>query len=128
VNIRDNWGSASPAPQPWAQDDRLESLVQHLTFAAVAAGDQGYYTVLNDLYDKHQIRAWNFVNHRDITHNFHHLAFRSWRGYQYILPDAVVQQFAHEFGGHNHNIGGYLKAAEWMADHGTDQVKTIYNY
>ncbi|ORY01424.1 hypothetical protein BCR34DRAFT_637258 [Clohesyomyces aquaticus] len=109
-------------------DEKLGSLVQHLTFAAVAAGDRGYYTVLNQLYKTYQIRAWDFLNHRDITVHIHHLAFRSWRGHRYILPKAVVGRFGGEFGGNGHDILGYLKAAEWMAEHGTDQVKSAYSY
>jgi hypothetical protein len=126
--IRNVWGSESMEPQAWAEDQCLGTLVQHLTFAAVAAGDQGYYTVLNMLYEKYGIRAWNFVNHRDWTLHSHHFRFRSWRGHQYFLPDAVVGQFFHEFTLNGHSILGYLKAAEWMVENGTEQVESAYSY
>ncbi|PVI05632.1 hypothetical protein DM02DRAFT_685435 [Periconia macrospinosa] len=126
--IRRTWGSQSASPQSWAQDEEFGSLVQHITFAAVAAGDQGYYTVLNQLYETYQIRAWDFLHYRDITVHAHHFQFRSWRGYRYILPYAVVRPFVDEFSGNGHGILGYLKVAEWMAENGTDQVKSAYNY
>lgn len=126
--IRHTWGSQCASPQSWAQDEALGSLVQHLTFAAVAAGDQGYYTVLNDLYDKYQIRAWDFFNHRDMTIHIHDWGFRSWLGYRYVLRDNVVWQFRDAFSGNGHGMLGYLKVAEWMAEHGTDQVQSPYNY
>ncbi|CAI6327759.1 unnamed protein product [Periconia digitata] len=126
--IRNRWGSGSDSPQPWAKDENLGSLVQHLTFAAVSAGDFGYYSALNRLYEKHHIRAWDFFNHRDITVHIHHIQFRTWRGHRYTLPEAVVRPFSNEFGGQGHNILGYLKAAEWMCEHGTDQVKSEYRY
>jgi hypothetical protein len=126
--IRHTWGSQSASPQSWAQDEELGSLVQHLTFAAVAAGDYGYYTVLNQLYEIYQIRAWDFLHHRDMTVHIHHFQFRSWRGYRYILPDAVVRPFDGEFSRNCHGILGYLKVAEWMAENGTNQVKSPYNY
>ncbi|KAH9869063.1 hypothetical protein J1614_008140 [Plenodomus biglobosus] len=121
-HIRNTYGSASPSPQSWATDSNLGSLVQHLTFCAVAAADQGYYTILNELYERYQIRAWDFMNHLDWTVHAHHFAFRSWRGHRYILPDAVIGRFKGEFGPQGHGMLGYLKAAEWMAEHGTDQV------
>ncbi|KAF2127856.1 hypothetical protein P153DRAFT_376802 [Dothidotthia symphoricarpi CBS 119687] len=127
-HIRTTCGSASPSPQPWAVDSNLGSLFQHFTFAAVAAGDQGYYTVLNNLYERYKIRAWDFLNHRDMTVHTHHFALRSWRGHRYILPEAVVGQYSAEFGHQGHFILGYLKAAEWMAVNGTDQVKSAYSY
>ncbi|XP_014562611.1 hypothetical protein COCVIDRAFT_32541 [Bipolaris victoriae FI3] len=126
--IRHTWGDPSGSPQSWARDEVLRELVQHITFAAVAAGDQGYYTVLNDLYDKYQIRAWDFMNRYDFTVNFHHGAFRSWRGYRYVLPDAMVRQFSGEFGLNAHGILGYLKVAEWMAGGGDGQVNSVYDY
>ncbi|KAF7190458.1 hypothetical protein HII31_08172 [Pseudocercospora fuligena] len=127
-HIRKTYGSASSSPQAWAADDNLGALIQHITFAAVAAADQGYYTVLNRLYERHGVRAWDFMNHRDWTQHIHHFAFRSWRGYKYILPEAVVGQFNAEFGDQGHFILGYLKAAEWMLEHGTDQVKSAWEY
>lgn len=127
-SIRRTWGSLSASPRSWAQDEEFGSLVQHLTFAAVAAGDQGYYTVLNQLYETYRIRAWDFLNHRDLTVHAHHPRFRSWRGYRYILPDAVVRLFAKDFSGNGHGILGYLKVAGWIAENGTDQVKSPYNY
>ncbi|KAI8931193.1 hypothetical protein NX059_011543 [Plenodomus lindquistii] len=63
--IRKTYGSTSASPQTWAIDSNLGSLVQHFTFAAVAAADQGYYTVLNELYMRYQIRPWDFMNHLD---------------------------------------------------------------
>ncbi|KAH7130694.1 hypothetical protein B0J11DRAFT_430374, partial [Dendryphion nanum] len=126
--IRHRWGSQSESPQLWAQDKDLGSLVQHLTFAAVSAGDQGYYTILNDLYCEYQIRAWDFLSHRDTTVHIHYLSFRSWRGYRYVLGEAVVGQFFDSFGGNGHNILGYLKAVEWMTENGTDHIKTYYDY
>ncbi|KAF2006155.1 hypothetical protein P154DRAFT_559300 [Amniculicola lignicola CBS 123094] len=123
--IRCTRGLQSGSPQSWAQDKELGSLVQHLTFAAVPAGDQGYYTVLNQLYETHQIRAWIFLNHRDRTVLIHPFQFRSWRGYQYILPDAVVRFFGNEFSANGHCILGYMKAAEWMAENGTDQLSIV---
>jgi len=68
------------------------------------------------------------MNHRDSTRHTHHFAFRSWRGYRYILPDAVVRYFEAQIGPHGHQIEGYAKAAQWMAEHGTDQVKSEYSY
>ncbi|EUC41735.1 hypothetical protein COCMIDRAFT_29552 [Bipolaris oryzae ATCC 44560] len=126
--IRHTWGDQSGSPQSWARDEVLRELVQHITFAAVAAGDQGYYTLLNDLYDRYQIRAWDFMNHCDWTVNFHHGAFRSWRGYRYVLPDAMVRQFGGDFGGNGHGILGYLKVAEWMAGGRDGQVHSEYSY
>ncbi|OAL45382.1 hypothetical protein IQ07DRAFT_684305 [Pyrenochaeta sp. DS3sAY3a] len=126
--IRHTWGSQSASPRSWAQDEELGSLVQHLTFAAVAAGDQGYYTVLNQLYETYQIRAWDFLNHRDMTVHVHHFNFRSWRGHRYILPEAVVRDFDEDFGGNGHGIFGYSKVAGWIAENGTDQVKSAYSY
>ncbi|KAI9701623.1 MAG: hypothetical protein M1820_006394 [Bogoriella megaspora] len=126
--VRHTWGSKSTSPQSWAQDEKLGSLFQHLTFAAVAAGDMGYYTILNRLYETYQIRAWDFLNHRDITVHTHHPQFRSWLGYRYILPDAVAGPFRNEFGGIGHSILGYLKAAEWMTKNGTNMVKSAYSY
>lgn len=126
--IRHTWGSQSASPQSWARDEELGSLVQHLTFAAVAAGDQGYYTVLNSLYDTYQIRAWDFLNHRDITINSHYFGFRSWRGYRYVFSDEIERPFVNEFGDNGHSILGYLKVAEWMTENGTNQVGTPYTY
>lgn len=126
--IRHTWGDQSGSPQSWARDEVLRELVQHITFAAVAAGDQGYYTVLNDLYQKHKICAWDFMNHCDWTIHSHHGAFRSWRGYRYVLPDATVKQFGYAFGMNGHGILGYLKVAEWMAGDGGGQVDSVYDY
>ncbi|EME83603.1 uncharacterized protein MYCFIDRAFT_136419 [Pseudocercospora fijiensis CIRAD86] len=127
-HIRKTYGSTSPAAQTWASDEKLGNLIQHITFAAVAAGDRGHYTLLNRLYEQYCIRAWDFMNHRDLTQHIHHFAFRSWRGYRYILPEAVVGHFHAEFGDQGHCILGYLKAAEWMLAHGTDQVKSAWEY
>lgn len=127
-HIRSTLGSLASNPNPWAIDESLGSLIQHLTFAAFASADQGYYTVLNQLYEKYQIRAWDFVNHKDITVHFHDFRFRSWRGYRYILPDEVVRDFEGDFGDQGHGILGYLKAAEWMIERGSDQVKSVYSY
>lgn len=110
--IRHTWGSQSASPQFWAQDENLGSLVQHITFAAVAAGNLGCYTVLNRLYETHKIRAWDFLNHRDITVHAHHATFRSWLGYRYVLPEIVVGRFAEDFGEQGHGILWYLKVAE----------------
>ncbi|KAH6288706.1 hypothetical protein HBI39_215510 [Parastagonospora nodorum] len=127
-HVRTTWGSESPAPCDWAKDEGFASLIQHLTFAAVAAGDQGFHTVLNNVYEHYSIRAWDFMHHNDITRHAHHPAFRSFRGYRYILPDAIVRHFGAEFGPVGHWILGYLKAAQWMTEHGTDQVKSEYVY
>jgi hypothetical protein len=127
-HIRSTYGSQSSSPQDWAVDDNLGSLLQHLTFAAVAAADQGFHTVLNDLYERYAIRAWDFMNHRDWTRHMHELAFRSWRGHRYILPDAAVQHCQAEFGPQAHFISGYLEASRWMEENGTDQVKSEYSY
>jgi hypothetical protein len=127
-HIRSTYGSQSPAPQDWAADSNLGCLLQHLTFAAVAAAGQGFHTVLNDLYERYQICAWDFMNHRDSTVRIHHFAFRSWRGHRYMLPDAVVGPFSAEFGPQGHFILGYFKAAEWMETNGTDQVRSAYSY
>ncbi|KAH8723125.1 hypothetical protein GQ44DRAFT_657310 [Phaeosphaeriaceae sp. PMI808] len=126
--VRSTYGSESHSPQTWASDNNLSSLFQHLTFAAVAAADQGFHTILNYLYERHQIRAWDFMNHMDWTRHFHDWAFRSWRGHRYIFPDAVVRQYKAEFGPQNHFLLGYLKAVEWMERYGTDQVKSEYTY
>ncbi|KAF2844588.1 hypothetical protein T440DRAFT_473266 [Plenodomus tracheiphilus IPT5] len=127
-HIRSTYGSASPSPQAWAIDSNLGTLIQHFTFAAVGPADQGYYTILYQLYERYQIRAWDFMNHMDWTVHTHYFAFRAWRGHRYILPDAVVGQFKGEFGPQNHWIFRYLKAVEWMAQWGTDQVKGAYSY
>ncbi|KAF2727423.1 hypothetical protein EJ04DRAFT_594984 [Polyplosphaeria fusca] len=127
-HVRGKYGSASSSPQQWAKDENLGSLIQHFTFAAVSSADQGYYTVLNELYGKHKIRAWDFMNHKDVTVHAHFFAFRAWRGHRYILPDAVERFFESEFGPQSNCILGYLKAAEWMAKNGTDQVKSAYSY
>jgi len=122
-HIRSTYGSLTANPNIWATDEYLGSLVQHLTFSSFAAADQGYHTVLNQVYEKYQIRAWDFMNHVDRTRLFHDFGFRSWRGHRYILPDEVVRDFGADFGRFGHEILGYLKAAEWMLKHGADQVK-----
>ena len=127
-HIRHTYGTQSRAPQPWAKDESLGSLVQHLTFGAFAAADQGYYTELNNMYLKYQIRAWNFFSHKDTTLHAHAYCFRFWRGHRYILPDAVVKFLDADFEPQGHDILGYLKAAEWMAAQGTDQVRPAYSY
>jgi hypothetical protein len=127
-HIRSTYGSASPSPQDWATDSNLGNLISHLTFAAVGAGDQGFHTVLNRLYEDYQMPAWDFWNHKDNTGHWHDFAFRSWRGHRYILPDAVVRYCEADFGQHAHGIRGYWKAAEWMEGNGTDQVKSAYSY
>ncbi|CAI9635564.1 unnamed protein product [Alternaria burnsii] len=127
-HIRCTYGSESAPSQAWAEDNNIGNLVQHLTFAAMAAGDQGFHTVLNNLYERHAIRAWDFMHYQDWTRHAHDLAFRSWRGHRYILPDAVVRHHQAEFGQHGHSILGYLGVAEWMAMNGTDQVKSEYAY
>jgi hypothetical protein len=127
-HIRCTYGSSSFSPQHWAVDSNLGTLLSHLTFAAVAAGDQGFHTVLNNLYERYQIPAWDFCNHKDNTVHMHDLAFRSWRGHRYILPHAVVQCCEADFGQHGHGMRGYWKAAEWMEGNGTDQVKSAYSY
>lgn len=126
--IRSSFGVRSSQPQDWAKDENLGSLIQHLTFAAVGAGDQGFYSVLNNMYERYGIRAWDFVHYDDVTRHVHHSTFRAWRGHRYILPDAVVQHYKAEFGPQNHFIAGYLKAAEWMMSNGTDQLKSTYSY
>lgn len=126
-HIRSTWGSSSTAPQAWAEDANLPILVQHLTFAAVPAGDQGYYTILNDLYRKYQIRAWDFMCHYDLTQHLHHWAFRSWRGHRYVLEDNIVRYCDGSFGREGHAMKN-LKAAEWMSENGTDEVKSAYSY
>lgn len=106
--IRSAYGSTSSSCQDSAKDGNLGFLIQHLTFAAMAAGDMGFHTVLNQLYECYQIRAWDFMNHIDWTRNFHALGFRSWRGHRYILPAGVVDRFQEHFGQQNHFILGYL--------------------
>jgi hypothetical protein len=64
---RSTYGSQSSFPQECAANRNLDSLFQHLTFAAIAAADRGYHTGLNRLYEEHPISAWAFVNHREIT-------------------------------------------------------------
>lgn len=51
-HIRKVWGSRSLSPGDWAEDGNLDAVLQHLTLAAVAAGDQGFYTVLSSFYDR----------------------------------------------------------------------------
>jgi hypothetical protein len=125
-HIRDTYGSASSSPQQWASDENLGNLISHYTFAAVASADQGYYTILNELYERYQIRAWDFMNHWDWTQHAHFPAFRSWRGHRYILPDAVVRYCGGEFGPQGHWILGYLRVCEWMEANGMDQVRSAY--
>jgi hypothetical protein len=127
-HIRSTYGSKSASPQDWAVDSSLGSVLTHLTFAAVAAGDIGFHTVLNRLYERYHIKAWDFWHYNDWTRHTHDDEFRSWRGYRYTLPHAVVQYCEADFGGVNHSIQGYWKAAEWMEAHGTDQVKSEYSY
>lgn len=127
-HVRSMYGSQSSSPQTWAVDSNLHSLIQHLTFAAVAAADKGFHTVLNNLYERYSIRAWDFMNHKDWTRQTHDLAFRSWRGHRYILPDAVVRHYEAEFGPQAHFILGYLKAAEWIVENGAEQVKSKFSY
>jgi hypothetical protein len=76
-HIRNTYGTKSTSPYDWAKDDTLGALLQHLTFAAMAAGDQGYYTILNNVYDRFGLRAWDFMNHKDVTRKAHYRAFRS---------------------------------------------------
>lgn len=128
TRIRTRWGPQSTQQQSWAKDEELGALVQHLTFAAMPAGDIGYYPVLNELYATYSIRAWDFMSHNDRTQHFHPFVFRSWRGHRYILPDAVVGCCGDTFSQHGHEILGDLKAAEWMMEHGTNQVRLAYNY
>ncbi|EPE34849.1 alpha/beta-Hydrolase [Glarea lozoyensis ATCC 20868] len=127
-HIRHQFGSETPSRHHWASEDNLKNLLAHYTFAAMAAGDMNFHTKLNSLYDKHQIRAWDFMHHLDKTRSFHGIAFRSWRGHRYILPDATVGEFRAEFGEHGHSMLGYLKAAEWMLENGTDQAHPEYSY
>ncbi|KAF1921321.1 hypothetical protein BDU57DRAFT_510070 [Ampelomyces quisqualis] len=126
--IRCTYGANAPDPQSWAADGNLGHVLQHITFAALGAADQGYHAVLNGLYERYSIRAWDFMNHEDKTRHVHDLAFRSWRGHRYILPDAVVRHCDGAFGSDGHLILGYLKAAEWMEENATDQVKSEYSY
>jgi hypothetical protein len=56
-HLRKTYGSLSASSQDWALDNNLGALVQHLTFAAVGAADQGFHTVLNSLYERYAIRA-----------------------------------------------------------------------
>lgn len=91
----------------------------------------GFHTAFNNVYERYSVRAWDFMNHKDFTRRTHHLAFRSWRCYRYTLPDAVVRYFEARSGPHGHQIEGYegyAKAAQWMAEHGPDQVKSEYSY
>lgn len=127
-HLRDTYGSSSSSCQEWAKDQNFGCLVQHLTFAAIAAGDKGFHTVLNHLYDRYQICAWDFMNYIDWMRNFHYLWLRSWRGHRYILPNAVVSRFQGEFGQHNHPILRYLKSVEWLEGSATDMVKYEYFY
>lgn len=127
-HIRDTYGSASLAPQKWASDENLCNLISHYTFAAIAAADRGYYTVLNQLYERYQIRAWDFMNQWDWTQHTHFFEFRAWRGHRYILRDTVVRHTEGEFGAQGHWILGYLKACEWMMANGTNEVKSAYTY
>ena len=127
-HIRDTYGSASLAPQQWASDENLSNLISHFTFAAIAVGDQGYYTILNNLYDRYQIRAWDFMNHCDWTQHFHFFAFRSWRGYRYIIPDTVTRHCEGGFGPQGHWMFGCFKACDWMRLNGTNEVKSPYTY
>ncbi|PSN75575.1 hypothetical protein BS50DRAFT_628744 [Corynespora cassiicola Philippines] len=80
--VRKKWGYKSAQKHPQAEDTNLGSLIQHITFAACGAGDGGYYTVLNQLYERNLIRAWDFVNDRDRTIDGHHSSSCTWRGYQ----------------------------------------------
>lgn len=125
-HIRDTYGSASSSPQQWASDENLSNLISHYTFAAVAAADEGYHTILNQLYDRYQIRVWDIMNHWDWTQHAHFFAFSSWRGHRYLLPDAVLQHCGGDFGPQGHWILGYVKVCEWMEAHGTEQVWSAY--
>jgi hypothetical protein len=122
--IRLKFGSGNPC----ASDENLKPLLAHYTFASMAVGDMNFHTELKELYEKHQIRAWDFMDHRDKTRNFHGISFRSWRGHRCILPDATFGAFRAEFGEHGHSMFGYLKAAEWMLENGTDQARPEYSY
>jgi hypothetical protein len=127
-HVRSTYGSESESQHPWALDSNLDLLLQHLTFAAIGAGDRGFHTVLNRLYKRHFIRAWDFMHHNDMTRHAHNLAFRSWRGHRYILPEVVVRNLVNEFGPQSHFILGYLKAAEWMEKNGSVQVTPEFIY
>ncbi|EMR88640.1 hypothetical protein BcDW1_2733 [Botrytis cinerea BcDW1] len=125
-HVRHTYGSQCSSPQDWASDDTLGSLIQHLTFASTGAGDMGYLTLLNELYGRYQIRAWDFLNHWDRTPLAPPYHFRNWRGHRYILPQEVTCHLGAGFGPIGHLIQGYYQSAEWMANHGLDQVKTAY--
>jgi len=125
-HIRHIYGSQCSSPQDWASDHTLGSLIQHLTFASTGAGDQGYLTLLNELYERYHIRAWDFLNHWDQTRLFPPYHFLCWRGHRYILPHEVTHQFGAGFGPLGHWIQGYYQTVEWMAEYGLDQVKSAY--
>jgi len=125
-HIRHIYGSQCSSPQDWASDHTLGSLIQHLTFASTGAGDQGYLTLFNELYERYQIRAWDFLNQWDWTQSLPPYHFRCWRGHRYILSDEVTHRFGAGFGPLGHCIQGYYQAAEWMAEYGLDQVRSLY--
>jgi hypothetical protein len=52
-HIRCTYGSSSSSPHDWAADYNLGALLSHLKFAAVAAGNRGFHTVLNNLYERY---------------------------------------------------------------------------
>ena len=95
-------------------------------FVSTRAGDKGYLTLLNELYEQYQIRAWDFLNHWDRTQFFPPYHFPCWRGHRYILPYEVTHQFGAGFGPLGHGIQGYYQAVEWMAEHGLDQARSAY--
>jgi hypothetical protein len=125
-HIRHIYGSQCSSPQDWASDHTLGSLIQHLTFASTGAGDQGYLTLINELYERYQIQAWDFLNQSDWTQSLPPYHFRCWRGHRYILSDEVTHRFGAGFGPLGHCIQGYYQAAEWMAEYGLDQVRSLY--
>lgn len=113
-HIRTTYGSLSQDQEPWADDASLGNIVQHLIFSSFPAADQGYLTVLNDMYSECQIRVWDFVYENDLTQHLHEVRLRSWRGHQYTFPETFhdYDEFKAEFGELVHDILGYLKAAE----------------
>ena len=127
--IRHQYGSENSSPQGWAEDSNIRNIVKHITFSEFPAADISYHTMLNELYERYQIPACDIVNHADQTSLTHILHFRSWRGYHYKLPAEVIDHVAPSFGPQGHLMEGYMKAAEWMENHGRqDMVESMYSY
>jgi hypothetical protein len=127
-HLRLTFGTASTQPRPWAADEKLGSLIRHITFAEFAASGQAYNQHLNDnYYARYGVLAIDLVHPFDFTTRLHLPFFRAWRGHRYVLPDESVKPFEKEYAAGRHDMPGYLKSVEWLRDNPRELV-SLYDY